>query len=311
MNRHKGKVVNPNGCEINIVDHCNLSCRSCSHLSPLMRKVEVEADSVNRDLSLLAKSYQAGFVKILGGEPLLHRDLLSVLDAVRESRIANRIVVATNGKMLHRMSPGFWRKIDQVEVSEYPGSEPDLSHYDHVLAMSETYRVPVQVFRYEYFRESYTEEGTADSALVQRIFDTCKLAHDWFCHTIAHGYFYLCPQSVYLRRVGVVENGGSDGLEIADDDGFAERLQAYINRSSPLRACGSCLGSVGRLLPHQQVPRREWRTHQGFPTEPLVDRAYLELLRTNIHAPDGCAVPDDGSSLETHVAARRAGLRSA
>jgi hypothetical protein len=47
---------------------------------------------------------------------------------------------------------------------------------------------------YDKFQESYSELGTTDEALVQRIYETCKLAHRWRCHTVADGWFYRCPK---------------------------------------------------------------------------------------------------------------------
>ena len=36
-----GTITN-DACEINVVHHCNLSCRGCTHLSPLWHKQFIE-----------------------------------------------------------------------------------------------------------------------------------------------------------------------------------------------------------------------------------------------------------------------------
>ena len=41
--------------EYNLADHCNLSCRECSHLSPYIRKYFASIESFERDLSRLAE----------------------------------------------------------------------------------------------------------------------------------------------------------------------------------------------------------------------------------------------------------------
>ena len=44
--------------EYNLADHCNLSCRECSHLSPYVRKNFVPIDTFTRDLFRLAEVYR-------------------------------------------------------------------------------------------------------------------------------------------------------------------------------------------------------------------------------------------------------------
>ena len=105
------RKVHNNACEINVVEHCNLSCRSCSHVSPAFRRTVIDPDALERDLSLLAEHYKVGTVRLLGGEPLLHPDLGAVVDAVRRSGIGERICVVTNGLLLPRMPRALWEAV--------------------------------------------------------------------------------------------------------------------------------------------------------------------------------------------------------
>lgn len=297
-----GKVINPRGLEINVVEHCNLSCRACSHASPMLRRADADPDRVHSDLRLLAQSYSPAFVKVLGGEPLLHRELPRLLDRIRESGITDRIILTTNGVLLHRKGAELWGRIDSLEMSEYPGHEPTIEQYELIADRARTHGVNVCVNRFERFRESYSEVGTHDEDLVEDIFDTCQMAHEWFCHTVHEGNFYLCPQSLFLPRIGVAHAGPPDGLPIETDEGFASLLLAYIERRSPLNSCRNCLGSVGKLLPHQQVRRNAWQQPQQIPVEDLLDRPHLEALKTGTHAPYGCSVSTYGEvSLAEHL----------
>jgi molybdenum cofactor biosynthesis enzyme MoaA len=63
-----GRILNRT-CEVNIVEHCNLRCRSCTHLSPVPPKHFVDPGALSSDLTTLARSYHANVLKILGGEP--------------------------------------------------------------------------------------------------------------------------------------------------------------------------------------------------------------------------------------------------
>ncbi|MEU3353645.1 radical SAM protein [Streptomyces sp. NPDC037389] len=286
-----GKVVTPEGCELNVAHHCNLGCASCSHLSPVFTRSFVAPETAARDLDLLAKSFRARFVKVLGGEPLLHRELVTILGSVRASGIAPRVVVCTNGVLLPRMREDFWAAVDEVEISVYPGREIPEEKMARIRDHAADHGVTLTLLHYSHFRYSYSESGTRDDRLVRRIFSTCQIAHVWRCHTVFEGHFFKCPQSVFLPRV--LQGGADpweDALEITDAPGFPDRLLAYLRSPEPLAACRNCLGSAGRLMPHEQRTRRDFRLPQQHPTEDLTDRVFLDLLDRTPDADDGCAV---------------------
>ncbi|SHG27176.1 radical SAM protein [Streptoalloteichus hindustanus] len=288
-----GRVVTPEGCELNVVRHCNLGCASCSHLSPVFRRSVVDPDVVRADLALLSRFLRARFVKVLGGEPLLHRRLLPILEIIRASGLAPRILVSTNGVLLPRMGADFWSLIDEIQVSVYPGRELSDDDLAHIRRRAERHGVALTVAYYSHFRHSYSERGTEDSRLVGEIFTTCQIAHVWRCHTVYEGHFFRCPQSVFLPRViGRPNDPWADGLRLEDRPDMAGRLLAYLTSPRPLLACRNCLGSVGKRLPHHQLPRADFRTPQQKRTEELLDREFLAQLATRPDMDDGCVVAD-------------------
>ena len=100
-----GRVINPEGLEVNATLHCNMRCTSCSHLAPLFRRANVDPVALHDSLAVLAGHYHASYAKILGGEPLLHPDLLGVIEAVRASKVSDSVLVCTNGTLLDRARP--------------------------------------------------------------------------------------------------------------------------------------------------------------------------------------------------------------
>ncbi|HEY8772993.1 MAG TPA: radical SAM protein [Gaiellaceae bacterium] len=266
------KVHNPT-CEINVVEHCNLSCRACSHASPVLPRTVVDPAVVEHDLSLLAEHYGVDAVRLLGGEPLLHPDLGAIVEAVRRSGIGERICVVTNGVLLPRMPRAFWESVDIVEISAYPGNELEPEQLQFCREEAEAAGTQLKVSRVRMFRESYSEVGTTDAELIRRIYRNCVIAHVWRNHTVANGVFYKCPQSYLLPKL--LGNAGPDGVAIGAPE-LGRRLREYLASPEPLDACGNCLGSAGRRFAHEQTPRSEFRRHQGARTEELVDPRYLD-----------------------------------
>ena len=266
-----GRILNRT-CEVNIVEHCNLRCRSCTHLSPVLPKHFVDPGALSSDLTTLARSYHANVLKILGGEPLLHPNLLDVIMAARESQVAEKMEIWTNGLLLPRMERRVWEAVDSVRISLYPGRSLKQHQLDRCIDLAHRNNVPIRYKRYQAFQESYSEQGTDDPSLVKRIYATCNEAHRWRCHTVANGWFFKCPQSYMIPKgmsLGPDATYGN-GIKIDDSPGFRDRLLSYLTSPEPLPACDNCLGSAGRWFEHQQVQREEFRPAQCRPTEDLV-----------------------------------------
>jgi hypothetical protein len=272
--RVEGRIQNSK-VEINVAEHCNLSCRGCSHLSPVMPKAFVDPAEVQADLSTLARHYQVDFVRLLGGEPLLHPDLLAVIAAVRASGVGERVCVVTNGLLLLRMDVDFWRAVDRVDISMYPDRSPGASQLAEMKELARAHAVELRPTRVDQFRESYSEIRNDDPGLVERIYSSCKIVHDLRCHTVAHGVFYRCPQSYFIPTVIDDEfEGGADveGIHIRDEDTFGDQLLEYLNSTTPPLSCAHCLGSAGRLFDHVQVRRANFREAQTQPVAEMFSR---------------------------------------
>jgi organic radical activating enzyme len=266
-----GRVLNRT-CVVNVVEHCNLRCRSCAHLSPVLPKHFVDPATLRSDLTALASSYHANVLKILGGEPLMHPDLLEVMMAARESQVADKLEIWTNGLLLPRMERRIWEVADSVRISLYPGRSLRQDQLDTCVEIARQHNVSLRYKRYQAFQESYSEQGTDDPELVKRIYTTCNSAHRWRCHTVANGWFFKCAQSYMIPKGMSLGPQATyrNGIQIDDSPEFRDRLLSYLTSPEPLPACRNCLGSAGRYIEHQQVRRQDFRPAQSRPTEELL-----------------------------------------
>ncbi|HEY2117089.1 MAG TPA: hypothetical protein VGJ51_18465 [Candidatus Angelobacter sp.] len=281
----EGKIWNET-LEINVAHHCNLTCRGCSHLSPVLPKSYCDKTELGESLRLLAQYYVADHVRLLGGEPLLHPDLAGVLETVRQSGISERIRVVSNGILLGRAGESFWSAIDELHVSIYPGHEPTTAQQDAWTTLARKHNVSLKLLYFEYFRESYSELGTGDKILVQRIYNTCQVVNQWRCHTLEQGSFYKCPQSIFIARMLGFADPRVDGIHLASTENLGESLLRYLESPEPLQSCRNCLGTTGLLFPHSSVPRHSWRNPQRMRSEELVDYEFLHTLESVDPNPD-------------------------
>ena len=277
-----GRVVPPNNLELPVTDHCNLTCRDCNHSSPAMAPWFANPDQVHQDLSLLARFYRPRRLKVLGGEPLLHKHLGPVLSAARASGICDSIYLTTNGMLLERASAEVWSCLDEVEVSAYPGCL-NASWLERATALAEEHGVRLTYNEYSTFRSTLSARAIEDPDLVGQIYASCKVAHFWGCHMVRQGQFYKCPRSAYLPIL-LGDESLQQGIPLVDEPNFSQRLLAFVNDPQPLSACRHCLGTVGRQYPHRQLPRSEWRSSLQAPLDELLDPQLLRRALLDITA---------------------------
>jgi cyclic pyranopterin phosphate synthase len=265
--------------EINVVHHCNLSCRGCSHLSPLMPKYFISPDRLSHDLSILSKYCRPEFTSLLGGEPLLHPDLIKIINVVRRSGISDKIRVVTNGRLLHKMPDQFWKDVDEVHVSLYPSHPMKIKDLAVIKAIAKRNKTPLLLRHQEKFRECISEINSMDEAMTRRIYLTCANSRQDGCHTLFEGHYYKCSQAVFIPLAFGDRFNFSDiqdAVKIQDNKKFVEELTQYLTTEEPLTACRFCLGSVGKQFVPDQISRHG--EDQCVSIENLIDWKHLEKL---------------------------------
>jgi len=246
--------------EYPVTDHCNLSCRHCDHASPLLPAKLADVGQYQRDVERLARVLCAEEFRVIGGEPLLHPDLVALLTIAKASHISKVITLVTNGVLLHNAPAAIWGLIDRLWVSVYPrvALQVDL---DDVRRRCEENGIVLDRRDIQVFKQTLVNTKIEDPALVQQIFDRCMIAHRWRCYTIHEGRFYKCSPAPFmaarLKLRGVAFSAPDDGVPIDEVPGLSERLQAYLSCTQPLAACSYCLGASGFEFPHRQLKRRE------------------------------------------------------
>lgn len=285
-----GLIIPPTHLELLVADHCNLSCSNCNHASPLMPDWFADPDTVYRDFSILAKYYRPKFIKILGGEPLLHKQLTEVIHAVRATGISDHFTLVTNGVLLHQASDAILEAIDEIEISLYQGVKQTHRNIPLAWKRAEALGKKMTVYHYEQFRSTFSTRGSSDKALINDIFAACKIAHVWGCHAVRDGYFHKCPQSIYTARLSGA-TAGRDGLPIVDCNTFQLSLLEYVNSPAPLAACSHCTGTVGIQMPVRQQTKAHLTKEIDKTLQELVDYDWLERSLITQDTYDDCKIP--------------------
>jgi MoaA/NifB/PqqE/SkfB family radical SAM enzyme len=270
--------------EYNLTEHCNLTCYACDHASPLLPKKFASIEEFTRDFEALARVFHSKQLRIVGGEPLLHPQLIEFLVEARRIKIADAIVLITNGVLLHEAPGELWKRIDQLWISAYPGVKRKLDD-EECARICKTHNVHLQIWHANKFNRTLINNRVDDPDLVKAIFRECKLAGEVSCHTVHEGRFYKCSIAPFMgprlaMRGIAFNNRNVDGVLLHDNHNLYEDVDRCLNGPTPLAACSYCLGTSGPLVDHHQLNRngrQRWLEEDNRPDIEQLRTSLLEL----------------------------------
>jgi GTP 3',8-cyclase len=247
--------------EAHVVDHCNLTCAECCSLSPLLPRWLASPASLERDLARARTVLAPGVFKLVGGEPLLHPELVACLEVARRSGIAPVLSITTNGLLLERSDDALWQAVDALTISLYP--QPALSDATvaAIAARAARFGVTLNWKRQDQFVKMTRERRASDEAETRTIYQQCWIRER--CHMLREGVFYTCTRPPHFSALyrGRLDFTG-DGIPL-DGDGLRDALLAYLGREQPLAACAHCYGGNATLGPHRLLSRAEVHALRG------------------------------------------------
>jgi hypothetical protein len=208
---------------------------------------------VERDLKHLATFSHARVWGALGGEPLLNKRIVDIVQVARESGIADEYEVWTNGLLVAQMPHAFWDVIDRLVVSRYAGKLSD-EQVERMQELANVYRKSL-VIRDERSSPNFMtwlEKEPTDAVTTQAKYLTCafRKGHNY---AASYGYFFACCCGPHLPLLVQDRPFGSDGLLI--ESATEETLGAYLSSQAPFGACRDCAGRDTAV----KIPWREER----------------------------------------------------
>lgn len=242
-------VITLEHLDVNVVTHCNKRCVSCSHASPFTKPEFMSVKEMVDDLKVLKEFAHFEMLCLVGGEPLLHPNLLEFMREGAESGICDKVCVITNGVLLPKMPEEFWNELQVLRLSIYGGLDPTIKPMAEQRGIDHQFEF--QPYEYpEFFKQL---KGVPDDGVES--FKNCAWKSN--CYTVHKGFFHLCPQSLFFpnRFLGHQSN---DGLSLQDLS--EEKLKSYIERVEPFETCKICCAGDKTAAPWRESGRSEWVT---------------------------------------------------
>jgi len=245
---------------VHITDHCNLNCAGCTHFSNISDPSYADVGAFEKDINRLSTLFaNISEIYLLGGEPLLHPDVISFMRVTRAAFPNARINVMTNGVLAHRMEAPFWEALAQYNVVLVCDLYPIALKVDKVNALAAKYGATIEwtESRDEFFRLPIDPKGCHDAADAFkrcRWVNNCPIMRDGKLYPCAYiAYAYILKKKFDLPGMEVTEK---DEISIYDTDDPYEIMEFLLN---PVPWCRYC--------DFDSMKMRAWDRSKHLPSE--------------------------------------------
>jgi cyclic pyranopterin phosphate synthase len=248
-----GGRVQTRALEYHIADHCNLRCDHCCSFSPILKKWFADPDEFESDLRSVGRVVRPEFLKIVGGEPLLHPELERLLVTAKSLAVGHRIQLTTNAFLIDRLTARGWDSLDMIAVSLYP--EPALPKERIRFIAREGRRRNIEInWKVQDQFTCLDRTEVASYADAARTFQQCWIRHR--CNSIRRSRFYCCTRPQYVQKFATDSRPFlDDGIAVDDPDveALGLRIKRHLEQSEPLHSCFLCQGGCAPLDTNRQL----------------------------------------------------------
>ena len=193
------------------------------------------------------------FVKIVGGEPLLHPEIERLLIIAKSLAAGPRIQLTTNAFLIDRLTARGWDCLDMIAVSLYPEPALPKERIRFIARQAAARNIEVSWKVQDKFT-CLDRTGLADYEDAKRVFQDCWIRHR--CNSIKQGRFYCCTRPQYVQKFASDPLlFREDGIPVDDPDveALAARIKEHLERTEPLHSCFLCNGGNAPLETQRQL----------------------------------------------------------
>ena len=236
--RYLAKNPNLDYIETHLVDHCNLNCRGCAHFAPLATPWFADVSSYNNDMKRLSKIFtNINKIRLLGGEPLLHKHIIEFLSVTRNYFPYSHIVLVTNGLLLEKMNEYFWDCCRNngitITTTVYPPMEGKREHTTRLLKEKKVRAIFHKTIK---FISHYNLKGDSNPV---KAFKACRSS--FYAPFLREGKIYACSLSALAHIINHkfgTQIPTNNYIDIYSRDYSRKEIIQSLNR--PSSACRFC-----------------------------------------------------------------------
>lgn len=226
--------------QLNLANHCNLNCKGCANYSNLEDNPSFyDFVTFEKDLHQLKKFFWGiEKIKLMGGEPLLNKCIVSYLKIARKLFPDAEIEIGTNGLCIRQQEERLFDEMKELHIkfviSIYPGTVSLQNEIEKLLTDKD---VEYQVYKFKGdFMKYMSEKPVWDK---QEGYKHCPARE---CHCMENGWLAICGRPLYIHRLN-----DKFKVNIPDDCGKWNLYNTVLNPweldqllRTPITTCQYC-----------------------------------------------------------------------
>ena len=232
--------------EANLIDGCNLNCKGCAHFSSLFKTNEIyPLETFRRDLKQIGQCCTVVAFYLLGGEPLLLKNLDEYIKIARQYLPRTNLHLVTNGLLIPSLPKNFFDVVREnnvvIEISNYP---PTYRIIDKIQAVLDEAKI------------FYVIRGLAENKIFN-VFITLHAGNDatkarYFCcnndcRFLRDGKIYKCPVDAlsykFTEHFGIENFPQATGVDI-----FSKNFPLLLDMlNGEVELCNWCSEEVRKI----------------------------------------------------------------
>jgi organic radical activating enzyme len=228
--------------EVHLSDHCNLNCVSCDHFSPLAEKKFLDVSVFERDckrLSELTKGH-IDLIDLLGGEPLLHPELITIMSIARKY-FTGRINIVTNGILLLKQEELFWECCNKNNISIIISCYPIKLDLEKIQEKAKHHNINVilrgNMESHEWYKFPLDLDGKQN---IKKNFYSCRSAN--MCIYLEDGKLSTCGKPLLIKHFNSyfsldIKTTTEDYIDIYKENNIKNILRSLCK---PIPFCRYC-----------------------------------------------------------------------
>lgn len=227
--------------EVPITDKCNLNCKGCLFACNVTGSSEhIDKAQILSDARRMEDLFcDIPWIRILGGEPLMHPDICEILEGYRKIFPEAEIDLCTNGLLLLQMEKEFFDCLIKNRISIHvSGYKPTYNLLDKIDSLLAKYKLPYAILKRDEFLKYYTTYPTHD---LEKNYELCIASA---CREVYKGKLSTCSAAIAFEKFNdqfhtdfKVEKN-VDWFDIHDENLDINRVMELIDK--PARICQYC-----------------------------------------------------------------------
>jgi len=240
---YREKLLNIKSLDIVVTEACTLKCKDCANLMQYYEKPHHAddadlLDSFNKFINVVDDLLEA---RILGGEPLMYKNIKNILEILTKNSKVKNIVIFTNGTIIPKDLDIFTNSKIFIKISDYGknSKHSKIPELENLLTKKGIKFLTERVVTWQNAASIGFHKRSIDQT--KQIFGTCCVNDSL---TMLNGYLYLCPFSAHVDNLKAVPHYPNDIINFKTDnqDEIYTKLFSFIYEKEFIKACNFCEG---------------------------------------------------------------------